>query len=85
MPGRLYRVRWYPGMRPARGCELVNGELYRLRQPLKTLGMLDAYEEGYRRELHLATLETGRKCRAWVYMYRQPLPETRRIVSGEWR
>jgi gamma-glutamylcyclotransferase (GGCT)/AIG2-like uncharacterized protein YtfP len=67
-------------MRPARGCELVKGELYRLRQPLKTLEMLDAYEEGYRRELHIATLETGRKYRAWVYMYQQRLPESRRVV-----
>jgi gamma-glutamylcyclotransferase (GGCT)/AIG2-like uncharacterized protein YtfP len=82
MPGRLYRLRWYPGMRPPRGPETVSGELYKLRQPLKTLKLLDAWEERYRRELHLATL--GASLRAWVYMYRQPRPEYRRIASGEW-
>jgi gamma-glutamylcyclotransferase (GGCT)/AIG2-like uncharacterized protein YtfP len=84
MPGRLYRLRWYPGMRPPRGPETVSGELYKLRQPLKTLKLLDAWEERYRRELHLATLDTGASLRAWVYMYRQPRPEYRRIASGEW-
>jgi gamma-glutamylcyclotransferase (GGCT)/AIG2-like uncharacterized protein YtfP len=85
MPGRLYRIRWYPGMRPAGAPEdLVTGELYKLRQPSKILKALDDYEEHYRRELHLATLESGQEFRAWVYMYRQPRPEDCYIVSGEW-
>jgi gamma-glutamylcyclotransferase (GGCT)/AIG2-like uncharacterized protein YtfP len=85
MPGRLYRVRWYPGMRPARGAEdVVSGELYKLRQPSKTLTALDEYEERYRRELHSATLENGQAIWAWVYMYGQPRPEYCRVVSGEW-
>jgi gamma-glutamylcyclotransferase (GGCT)/AIG2-like uncharacterized protein YtfP len=84
MPGRLYRLRWYPGMRPPRGSETVSGELYKLRQPLKTLEVLDAWEENYRRELHTATLDTGVSLRAWVYVYRHPRPEYRRVASGEW-
>jgi len=84
MPGRLYRIRWYPGMRPTRGNGTVSGELYKLRQPLKTLKVLDAWEESYRRELHLATLDTGESFQAWVYVYRQPRPEYCRIASGEW-
>jgi len=85
MPGRLYRIRWYPEMRPASGPEdLVAGELYKLRQPSKTLKLLDVYEDSYRRELHRATLEDGQALRAWVYMYRQRLPEDRYIASGEW-
>jgi gamma-glutamylcyclotransferase (GGCT)/AIG2-like uncharacterized protein YtfP len=85
MPGRLYRVRWYPGMLPPRGSEdLVRGELYKLRQPSKTLKALDEYEEEYARELHRATLESGKSFQAWVYMYRQRLPEDRFVVSGEW-
>lgn len=87
MPGRLYRIRWYPGMRLPRGPEdLVTGELYKLHQPSKTLEVLDAYEgpHHYRRELHRATLETGQAYRAWVYMYRQPRPEHCHVVSGDW-
>jgi gamma-glutamylcyclotransferase (GGCT)/AIG2-like uncharacterized protein YtfP len=85
MPGRLYRVRWYPGMRPARDPgDRVIGELYRLRQPSKIFAVLDEYEDGYRRELHTATLASGRKRRCWVYVYRVPLLERRRIASGEW-
>jgi gamma-glutamylcyclotransferase (GGCT)/AIG2-like uncharacterized protein YtfP len=82
--GRLYRIRWYPGMRPPRGPETVSGELYKLRQPLKTLKVLDAWEDSYRRELRLATLGSGESFRAWVYIYRRPRPEHCRIASGEW-
>jgi len=87
MPGRLYRIRWYPGMRkPLDPKDLVRGELYRLLQPSKTLEALDGYEgeHHYRRELHRATLENGEVLRAWVYMYRQPRPEDCRVASGEW-
>lgn len=75
-------------MRPPRGPEdSIVGELYKLRQPSKTLTVLDEYEERYRRELHTATLEngeTGQTFPAWVYVYRQRLPEDRYVVSGEW-
>ncbi len=87
MPGRLYRIRWYPGMRkPLDPKDLVTGELYRLLQPSKTLEVLDGYEgeHHYRRELHVATLENGQHFQAWVYMYRQPRPEDCRVASGEW-
>ena len=85
MPGRLYRIRWYPGMRPPRDPEdVVTGELYRLRQPSKTLTALDEYEERYARELHRATLENGQEFRAWVYMYRQRRPEDSRVRNGDW-
>jgi len=83
MRGRLYRIRSYPGMRRSPG-ERVTGELYRLRQPLKTLKILDQWEEHYARELHPATLQTGETLRAWVYIYRMRLPESRRVISGEW-
>ena len=85
MPGRLYRVGSYPGMRPPRDPkDLITGELYELYQPSKTLEVLDEWEEGYDRELHRATLETGQEFPAWVYVYRQSLPEDRYLASGEW-
>ena len=86
MPGRLYRIRSYPGMRPPRDPkDLVTGELYELHQPSKTLEVLDEWEEDYDRELHPATLrKTVKQFPAWVYMYRQSLPEDRYVASGEW-
>jgi gamma-glutamylcyclotransferase (GGCT)/AIG2-like uncharacterized protein YtfP len=85
MPGRLYHIRWYPGMRkPLDPKDLVTGELYRLLQPSKTLKALDEYEERYRRELHVATLEDGQHFQVWVYMYRWRLAEDRYVASGEW-
>jgi len=85
MPGRLYRIRWYPGMRPPRDSwDLVTGELYRLRQPGTMLEVLDEYEENYRRELRCATLANGKSLPAWVYLYRYRRPEECYLASGEW-
>src|SRR5207253_3097775 len=85
MPGRLYRLNGYPGMRPPRdSADLVTGELYRLQQPAQTLAVLDAWEENYRRELRRARLDSGEGFLAWVYVYRVSLPESRRVRSGEW-
>jgi gamma-glutamylcyclotransferase (GGCT)/AIG2-like uncharacterized protein YtfP len=85
MPGRLYRVSTYPGMRPPRDPkDLITGELYELDQPLKTLEVLDEWEEDYDRELHRARLENDQHFQAWVYVYRQSLPEDRYVPSGEW-
>jgi gamma-glutamylcyclotransferase (GGCT)/AIG2-like uncharacterized protein YtfP len=85
MPGRLYRVSSYPGMRPPRDPkDLISGELYELHQPAKTLAVLDDWEENYDRELHPAILEDGKQFSAWVYVYRQNLPEDRYIASAEW-
>jgi len=85
MPGRLYSVSSYPGMRPPRDPkDLITGELYELYQPSKTLEVLDEWEEGYDRELHRATLDSGQTFPTWIYVYRQTLPEDRYIASGEW-
>ena len=86
MPGRPYRVTSYPGMRPPHDPkDLITGELYQLHQPSKTLAVLDDWEEGYQRELHCAALEKSGPVQAWVYIYRQSLPEDRYIASGEWQ
>jgi len=85
MPGRLYRVSSYPGMRPPRDPkDLITGELYELHHPSKTLAVLDDWEENYDRELHPAMLANGQDFQAWVYVYRQSLPEDRYVASGEW-
>ena len=84
MRGRLYRVRWYPGMRPPRDpAEWVAGELFLLRHPKSTLSALDEYEgrHEYRRVLRTAILNTGRAVSAWVYIFRWRLAEDRRLST----
>jgi gamma-glutamylcyclotransferase (GGCT)/AIG2-like uncharacterized protein YtfP len=65
--------------------DFITGELYELREPLKTLEVIDEWEEEYDRQLHPAMLDNGQEFAAWVYVYRQSLPEDRYIASGEWQ
>ena len=45
IPGRLYRVGWYPGLvEAAAGSARVHGEVYALNDPASSLAWLDAYE-----------------------------------------
>lgn len=86
IPGRLYALKRYPGLRPPQSeDDWVSGEVYRLRHPVPTLQTLDAYEASdYRRVRHLATLDNGQTVRCWVYIFWKPLPRHRRVVSGRW-
>ncbi len=86
-PGRLYALKRYPGLRPPQSEEdWVHGELYRLRVPVLTLRVLDAYEASdYRRVRRLATLADGTRLRCWVYVFWKPLARHRRVESGVWR
>ena len=84
--GRLYRVKWYPGIRlKAQENEWVVGEVFHLRDPA-TLAALDQYEgtDEYQRVLTMAVLENGVRVRCWVYEYIGRVTEERRIVSGDW-
>ncbi len=84
--GRLYRVKWYPGMTlGAGGDEWVIGDLFQVRNPA-TLAELDEYEGSteYRRVPTTAVLENGDPVRCWVYEYIGRVMEERRIVSGDW-
>lgn len=74
VPGSIYRVSEYPGFRPE-PAGVVHGELYRLSQPAATLKALDEYEGS---EYERVTLND-----AWIYQYREPLPESLRIASGD--
>jgi len=86
IPGRLYGLKRYPGLRPAQKEEdWVHGEVYRLPRPEATLAVLDAYEaSAYRRVRRRVTLEDSRQIRCWVYLFSTPLPRHRRVVSGSW-
>jgi len=84
--GRLYRVKWYPGIAlRAEADDWVVGDLFLVRDP-QTLAALDQYEgsDEYRRVLTTAVLEGGHRVRCWVYEYIGGVTEERRIVSGEW-
>ena len=86
IPGRLYGLRRYPGLRPPQTAgEWVYGELYCLPRPAEILGLLDAYEAAeYRRVVRMVTLADSRRVRAWVYLFGKPLARARRIESGRW-
>jgi gamma-glutamylcyclotransferase (GGCT)/AIG2-like uncharacterized protein YtfP len=43
--GRLYRISWYPGLRPPEStADIVQGEVYELANPATSLVWLDEYE-----------------------------------------
>jgi gamma-glutamylcyclotransferase (GGCT)/AIG2-like uncharacterized protein YtfP len=96
--GRLYRVSWYPGLRPPIApTDTVHGEVYELNDPAHSLAWLDEYEgitQGggsgappdvyarVERNVHLADGST--RC-VLVYLYQHPLPPDAFIPEGRWR
>lgn len=86
IPGRLYALKRYPGLRPPQSEEdWVQGEVYRLRVPVPTLRLLDQYEgNDYRRVRRVATFDDGGQAQCWVYVFWKPLAQHRRVESGAW-
>ena len=79
--GRLYRVDpRYPGL--VDGCGAVRGELWRLRNPSRSLAQLDRYEGDYPRLRRNVYVREGRR-RAWVYLFTGDIDGKERI--REWR
>ena len=96
--GQLYRVSWYPALRPALAeCDRVHGEVYRLNDSAASLAWLDEYEgitqggssaaasDEYLRVERQVTLADGACLNVWVYLYRRPLPESAFVADGIWR
>ena len=85
--GRLYGLGSHPGMRlHAAAGEWVVGEVYRLRDPERTLTTLDRYEgPRFARVTATAICESGERLRCWVYQYVGLAEESQRIVLGDWR
>jgi gamma-glutamylcyclotransferase (GGCT)/AIG2-like uncharacterized protein YtfP len=85
IPGRLLDLGRFPGaIATDQTGETVFGEIYRLEDPEKLLATLDEYEgPEFERVMVKAQLNSGRKRKAWVYLYRGkrtgPL-----IASGDW-
>lgn len=90
--GRLYLVAHYPGAVPSVDPnEKVFGELYRLRRAADFLPALDDYEgcgpkapqpAEYIRETRPVNLAGGNRVHAWIYIYKRPVDDLPRIVSG---
>jgi gamma-glutamylcyclotransferase (GGCT)/AIG2-like uncharacterized protein YtfP len=87
IPGLLYDLGDYPGLRPGDGR--VVGELYKLLD-LSALRVLDEYERYdalhpdkslyIRRAVRLVEPAID----AWTYIYNEKIDESRRILSGDW-
>jgi gamma-glutamylcyclotransferase (GGCT)/AIG2-like uncharacterized protein YtfP len=84
--GRLYDLGRYPGIQLQAGLsDWVTGDLLRLRNAAATLAVLDEYEgPAFERIAATAVLSNGDRKRCWVYEYRRPLPQDRRILSGDY-
>ena len=94
MPGRLYRVGWYPGLvEAAAGESRVHGEVYALADPASSLAWLDAYESmvpgeeasnEYVRAERSVQLASGREITAWVYLYQWDVTGVQQVADGRW-
>jgi gamma-glutamylcyclotransferase (GGCT)/AIG2-like uncharacterized protein YtfP len=86
--GELYNLGDYPGfVENANGfAGNVKGEVYLILNPDEVFAVLDEYEgEEYNREKKLVRLDTNKKIRCWVYVYRlKPTPEHEKIMSGDY-
>lgn len=91
VPGRLYRIDWYPGLCLDAGAGEVVGEVFDVSAAV--LRELDAFEglaagelEGaeYRRVRARVRLADGRETEAWVWEWLGPVDEARRVAGGDW-
>jgi len=92
VPGRLYRVSWYPGgIYDAAAPSLIRGKLFRLHEPARVFPLLDEYE-GYDpraigqslfvRKLVQVNGPQGR-LKAWMYTYQGSTAGLSLIASGD--
>ncbi|MGR8978954.1 MAG: gamma-glutamylcyclotransferase family protein [Gammaproteobacteria bacterium] len=91
-PGRLYRVKHYPGAVPSDDPEeIVQGEVFFLPNKRKLLSILDRYEAcspnfpkptEFVRTIQAVYLENGRCVSAWIYIYNHSTAGLELIASG---
>jgi gamma-glutamylcyclotransferase (GGCT)/AIG2-like uncharacterized protein YtfP len=94
IPGTLYDLGPFPGAVPVGDPhDVVVGEVHRMADPDATLTVLDDYEgcgendphpHLFRREIAVATLESGVKVECAVYWYTRATHDKRRIPSGDY-
>lgn len=88
--GRLYEAGSYPAAVPGDDGR-VQGEVYRLEEPGRSLPVLDRYEgctpdgEGlYRREEVDVRMDDGASLTAWAYFYNRDASSLSEIPSGDY-
>jgi len=95
-PGLLYNSwKGFPCMIPdVTGRQIVNGELYTLKDPKKAFEVLDIAETArryattgafFRRAIIQARRADGAPCLAWTYFVDMSVEGMPRIPSGSWR
>ena len=92
--GKLYDVDEYPGAVPSNETsDVIQGEVYALRDRDRVLRVLDEYEgcgpdeplpTEFRRERMTVFLENGEKVQAWIYIYNRPTNGLTPILSGNY-
>ncbi|SDK29497.1 Uncharacterized conserved protein YtfP, gamma-glutamylcyclotransferase (GGCT)/AIG2-like family [Catalinimonas alkaloidigena] len=97
MPGRLFRVEWYPGALYEPTCDgKVHGEVYALEEPLALFAQLDVYEgigdtfpqpwEYVRTQVPVQREAVAdNPILAWTYLYNHPVERLTPLPSGDFR
>lgn len=96
MSAQLYLVDYYPGaIMDTHGLGTVQGEIYRLLYPKKTLKILDEYEEySYRqrsvsefvrKKVEVKQLSNNEKIMAWTYIFNKSTTTLTPLQSGRFR
>lgn len=94
LAGQLYDAGGYPALVEEEACAAwVKGELYHLPYAMKTLALLDAYEESspqfpapqeYARVQSFALDTAWQVHTCWVYVYQWSIADFSHLPSGEW-
>lgn len=85
----LYRVSWYPALRPAAADRVVRGDLYRIDARLWPAldafeGVTGAAQDEYEKRLSPVLMDDGRALSAWVYWYRGEPAGLAPVAGGDW-
>jgi gamma-glutamylcyclotransferase (GGCT)/AIG2-like uncharacterized protein YtfP len=89
---KLYNLGSYPGAVPSdKPQDSVHGDVVELLRPASTLAWLDTYEgcgagapepRAYERVIAPVIFDTGERRDAWVYFYKMPVGDARRLPHG---
>lgn len=92
--GRLYHTGEYPGAVLSNSINYkVYGNIYRINDPEKVFGVLDAYEEvgtqylvpnEYKRHKVIVFIYGRKELACWVYLYNRPVNKLEQISSGDY-
>ncbi|HTQ27584.1 MAG TPA: gamma-glutamylcyclotransferase family protein [Puia sp.] len=91
--GILFDLGCYPGAVENKNGGTIRGDLFLLKDPVKTLGTLDDYEgcsgeedvddEFIRREINVR-LEDGNTAAAWIYWFNRQTDDKTVITQGDY-